>query len=144
MRAIASLYVSFLPCHQRQSKHVSGAHASKILALFGSTQRSIYPASSRSNSQRLIPFSWDSPSFKVFRSIPTTKRDLWSLEHIHSLKTFRLLEVLSTRGRRKNLFSSILLSRVRCQRLAELGDYSFQVACGLPRFARVDDRRSHF
>jgi hypothetical protein len=65
------------------------------------------------------------------------------LEHIQSLKTFRLLERLSTRGRRKNLFSSILLGRVRCQRLAELGDYSFQVACGLPRFARVDDRRSH-
>jgi len=32
MRAIASLYVSFLPCYQRQSKHVSGSHASKILA----------------------------------------------------------------------------------------------------------------
>src|SRR5260370_7779706 len=51
MRAIASLSVSFLPCHQSESKPVSGSHASKILALFGSTQRSIYPANSRSNSR---------------------------------------------------------------------------------------------
>ncbi len=130
---------------------MSGSHASKILALFGSTQRSIYPSSSRcqlpqhlilSARARLSPRSNISPSlrklfsvalgsswsaavrialnspstahalsravlerstssFKAFRSIPTTKRDLCSLEHIPSLKTFRLLERLSTRGRQK-------------------------------------------